>query len=174
MKTRDREFSAVLLSVLLCAACSSAPRPSMRTTAGALSDAAAIRSARMEQNRAMADGAPDRAAEFWTEDVTLRRGLGASVAGRDAYRQLMEADLKSPARMIYERTPLDVEVSDRWPLAFESGRWTARLVSAPAVHVITGRYSAQWVRRNGRWLIRSEVFVALTCEASGCSAVAAP
>ena len=27
--------------------------------------------------------------------------------------------------------------------------------------VISGRYSAQWVKRDGNWLIRSEVFVAL-------------
>ena len=122
----------------------------------------------------MAEGVPARAAEFWTEDVTLRRGLGAAVVGRDAYRALMEADLRSPARMIYERTSLDVDVSDHWPLAFESGTWTAHLASAPSVPVITGRYSAQWVRRDGRWLIRSEVFVALTCNASGCAAVAVP
>jgi hypothetical protein len=40
--------------------------------------------------------------------------------------------------------------------------------------VIGGRYSAQWVKRGGRWLIRSEVFVALTCDGAGCAAAAVP
>jgi hypothetical protein len=37
-----------------------------------------------------------------------------------------------------------------------------------------GRYAAQWVKRQGRWLIRSEVFVALTCSGIGCSYTAVP
>lgn len=130
--------------------------------------------ARAQQNRAMAEGDPARAAEFWTEDVTLRRGLGASAAGRDAYRQLMESDLRSPSRMIYERTAFRVEVSDHWPLAFESGSWVARRADDRSIDLITGRYSAQWVKRGDRWLIRSEVFVALTCKAAGCEAMALP
>jgi len=34
--------------------------------------------------------------------------------------------------------------------------------------VIGGRYAAQWHRISGRWLIRSEVFVALTCSGDPC------
>jgi hypothetical protein len=40
--------------------------------------------------------------------------------------------------------------------------------------VIGGRYSAQWVKRGDRWLIRAEVFVALTCSEVGCEATAVP
>jgi hypothetical protein len=40
--------------------------------------------------------------------------------------------------------------------------------------VIGGRYSVQWVKRDGRWLIRSEVFVALTCAGTGCASKAVP
>ena len=162
------------LGVLLCLACSSGSRRPTSAVDVRTSDAAAIRAARAEQNRAMAAGAIARASEFWTEDVTLRRGLGASAAGRDAYRRLMESDLGSSSRMIYERTPVEVDVSDRWPLAFENGTWTARLASAPSAELITGRYGAQWVKRDGRWLIRSEVFVALTCKELGCEAGAVP
>lgn len=35
-----------------------------------------IRAARLAQNAAMAAGDVDRAARWWTEDVTIRRGLG--------------------------------------------------------------------------------------------------
>ena len=40
--------------------------------------------------------------------------------------------------------------------------------------VISGRYAAQWVQRDGRWLIRSELFVALHCADAGCSFMALP
>jgi hypothetical protein len=34
--------------------------------------------------------------------------------------------------------------------------------------------AAQWVKRYGKWLIRFEVFVALTCADAGCKSVAVP
>jgi ketosteroid isomerase-like protein len=40
-------------------------------------DQAAIRAARIAQNEAIASGDLDRAAGFWTDDVTVRRALGS-------------------------------------------------------------------------------------------------
>ena len=39
--------------------------------------------------------------------------------------------------------------------------WEGHLDTITGPVVIGGRYSAQWVKRGDRWLIRSEVFVAL-------------
>jgi ketosteroid isomerase-like protein len=116
-------------------------------------DARAIRTARLAQNAAMAAGDVDLAARWWTEDVTIRRGLGAGVS--------------SDTALVYWRTTTDVSVSPAWPLAFETGTWTAR-VAGKGPSLITGRYSAQWVKRSEQWLIRAEVFVALKCTGRGC------
>lgn len=124
------------------------------------SESDAVRQARQEQNRAMAVGDVERVASFWTEDITLRRGLGASVIGKDACRALIDPSPTAES-LIYIREPDVIEVSPDWPLAFESGTWTAQFGDSPPV--IAGRYSAQWVKRGDLWLIRSEVFVALTC-----------
>jgi ketosteroid isomerase-like protein len=137
-------------------------------------DVAAIRTARAEQNRAIADGDADRIASFWTDDVTVRSGLGALVTGRAAYRERIVGNGPAGRRLVYVRMPRSIEIGHHWPLAFETGTWTARLGDIRGAEMMGGRYSAQWVKRNGRWLIRSEVFVALTCEASGCDAAAAP
>jgi hypothetical protein len=40
--------------------------------------------------------------------------------------------------------------------------------------VMSGRYSAQWVKREEAWLIRSEIFVAINCNEEGCTASALP
>ncbi len=159
---------AALLIAALLAACISAGSGS------AAKDVTAIRTARAEQNRAIVDGNANRIASFWTDDVTVRSGLGALVTGRAAYRERIVANGPSGRRLVYVRLPRSIEISRRWPLAFETGTWTACLGDIRGPEMMGGRYSAQWVKRDGRWLIRSEVFVALTCQASGCDAAAAP
>jgi ketosteroid isomerase-like protein len=132
-----------------------------------ISDVDAVRQARMDQNDAMAIGDSERVASFWTDDITLRRGLGTSVVGKDAYRALIDA-APNEKSLIYVREPDFIEVSSGWPLAFESGTWTARCGSLDSPPLVTGRYSAQWVKREGYWFIRSELFVALTCTDGAC------
>lgn len=137
-------------------------------------NARAVRAARAAQNVAIAAGDADRVAEFWTDDVEIRRGLGQLVIGRDAYRALYVIAGNRDSAFVYQRLPVLVEVSDRWPLAYESGTWAAHVGRANGPVVIRGRYSAQWVKRGDRWLIRGEVYVALTCRGVGCASSAAP
>jgi ketosteroid isomerase-like protein len=137
-------------------------------------DQVAIRAARTAQNTAIAAGDLDRVASFWTDDVTVRRALGQPLDGRAAARRALEPPAAPGSRIVYQRLTRDVEVSVQWPLAFETGTWEGHLGSIGGPIVIGGRFSAQWVKRGGQWLIRSEVFVALTCSAVGCESVAVP
>jgi ketosteroid isomerase-like protein len=134
----------------------------------------AIRQARAAQNRAIVAGDADLVASFWTEDVTVRRGLGQPLSGRADARKLFEQSGNRDSTLTYQREPSTVEVSSHWPLAFESGTWVGYAGGRNGAAVIRGRYSAQWVKRDSRWLIRSEVFVALSCAGSGCKYEAAP
>jgi ketosteroid isomerase-like protein len=129
-------------------------------------EAAAVRAARSAQNSAIAARDLDRAATFWTDDVVIRSGLGRVIQGRATYRSTLGADSVT----VYRRDPERVDVSDneRWPLAFESGTWSGR-DARTGRPLIRGRYAAQWIKRDGRWLIRGEVFVALGCSNSGCT-----
>jgi len=154
-------------TVLALVACSATPT---KAPSAPGPDERAIRTARLEQNDAIARKDPDRIASYWTDDVAIRRGLGPLVVGREGYRALFRDD----PDVIYVRIPTSIEVSDHWPLAFETGEWTGRPGGATAPAVIRGRYSAQWVKRDGRWLIRAEVFVALGCDSVGCGWPAAP
>ena len=133
-----------------------------------------LRDARVAQNAAIAAGDLDGAAAFWTDDVTVRRALGQPLTGRADARRALEPPLPPAPRIIYQRLTREVEVSAQWPLAFESGTWEGHLQSATGPTILGGRFSAQWVRRGTQWLIRSEVFVALTCSGVGCQSVAVP
>jgi len=143
---------------------------------GATGDEAAVRAARAGQNEAIAARDLDRIASYWTDDVEIRRGLGPLVIGRGEYRRLFAGDStrSRDSVVIYQREPNAVEISARWPLAYESGTWAGHLGRGDGPLVIGGRYAAQWVKRDGRWLIRGEVYVALSCADSGCSFAALP
>ena len=129
-------------------------------------EAAQVRAARAAQNTAIAAHDLDRAATFWTDDVVIRSGLGQVVQGRASYRAAMAGDTET----VFRREPDRVDVSDnvKWPLAFESGTWTGR-GARDGRPLIRGRYAAQWIKRDGKWLIRAEVFVALGCSGAGCN-----
>ena len=129
-------------------------------------EAAEVRAARAAQNTALARHDLDRAATFWTDDIVIRSGLGRVIESKTAYKNAFAGE----PDLVYSREPdrVDVSNNDKWPLAFESGIWTAR-VNGSGPPIIRGRYAAQWIKRNGKWLIRSEVFVALTCSGKGCS-----
>lgn len=180
----SRFHRAFLFVGLLCAtltACASGPvsgtaKSAATPPAAEGAEATAVREARAAQNQAIAAGDPARIATFWTEDVEIRRGLGALVVGRDAYRQMFADDTAGnrDSVVVYQREPAAVEVSTQWPLAYEAGTWVGHLGRLDGPIVIGGRYSAQWVKRGGRWLIRGEVYVALTCAGAGCRYTAAP
>jgi uncharacterized protein (TIGR02246 family) len=158
------------LSIFIVAALSS---PAQAQSSQA-EDEQAIRAARSRQNQALADKDLDRVATYWTSDVTIRRALGLPLAGADAARKALEPSSSAAPVIVYQRETTAVEVSTNWPLAYEEGRWSGYVDSVGTPVVIGGRYSAQWVKRNGQWLIRSEVFVAITCSGVGCKFQAAP
>lgn len=127
-------------------------------------DEAEIRAARRAQNHAIAAGQLDSASTFWVRDIAIIAGLGVALQGRDVLRAAFAAD----SGVIYERTTTKVELSANWPIAWEEGTWTGRIARSTTPPLVTGRYSAQWRKVNGRWLIRAEQFVALTCTAQAC------
>jgi ketosteroid isomerase-like protein len=160
----------VRILLALCMAAGSRLLPAQPSVSA---DAKAIRAARLAQNAAMAAGDVDKAATWWTDDVTIRRGLGTGISGIEGYKGILERAPIADTALVYQRRTTDVTVSSAWPLAFETGTWTAR-VGGKGPALITGRYSAQWVKRDGKWLIRAEVFVALTCSGQGCTSKAVP
>jgi len=125
--------------------------------------AADIREARLAQNALLATNQVDSAASFWADDVVLTAGLGTVLRGKEAYRRAFAFD----SGMVYVRTPTHIEAAMPWPSAWEDGEWVGRRGPDGPI-VIRGRYAAQWHRVGQRWLIRSEVFVALACSGDAC------
>jgi ketosteroid isomerase-like protein len=142
--------------------------------AGLLAAEQDIRQARAAQTLALAAFDHDLVASFWADDITVRRALGHAVSGAAACRLMLDAGAAASPPIVYQREAVSVTVSAQWPLAFEEGRWTGHAGPADSPAVMGGRYAAQWVRRSGRWLIRSEIFVALSGSGVGLDFVALP
>ncbi len=121
-------FALGIVAQLLLGGCvlAASNRQSGSAPAGSAEERA-IREVRAEQNRAIAAGDADLAATFWTEDVTIRRALGQDVHGRTAYRQLIVPAGNRDSSLIYQRDPATIDVSGRFPLAFETGTWVGQL-----------------------------------------------
>jgi ketosteroid isomerase-like protein len=153
------QVGAIAAAALVASACGS------QLPAAANAETGAVRAARAEQNAAIAARDLDRVASYWTDSVTVTAGLGAGLRGRAAYRRAFELD----SAMLYERTPQQIVVSANWPLAWEQGTWTGRQAGGgDGSSLLSGSYAAQWVKVDGRWLIRSELFVATSCQAVAC------
>ena len=174
-----RRTSAALLLLLAVGTASTGSGQTTQTQQAA--DEAAIRLARSTHTKALAANDIDRVVSYWTSDITIRRALGQTLTGVAEARKVIEpppvtAVTATPAAppIIYQREAVSVTASTHWPLAFEEGRWSGHVGGADAPALLGGRYSAQWVKRDGKWLIRSEVFVALTCAEAACKYPAAP
>lgn len=169
MRAALTKISILVLSGLLSQAASA-------QAAGTAADEAAIKEARRLQTQALARNDLDTVVKHWDPAITIRRALGHPVDGAAAARKLLEpSGTPNPATaIVYQREATSVSVSPNWPLAYEEGRWSGHVGSADAKPILSGKYAAQWVKRNGTWLIRSEVFVAIDCADAGCKAAALP
>ena len=126
------------------------------------SNEAAIREVRSTQTLALIAGDVDLAQRHWCPDISIRRAMGQTVSGIAQASAVFTPTGDPAQRIAYRREPVSVQVSDTWPLAYEEGQWSGHQGGTAGPCVMTGRYAAQWVLRDGHWLIRSEVFVALS------------
>jgi ketosteroid isomerase-like protein len=137
---------------------------------------ARIKESRRLQTLALSKNDLDTVVKYWDPAITIRRALGHPVDGAIAARKLLEpSPTQNPATaIVYQREATTVTVSPNWPLAYEEGKWSGHVGTADSKPILAGKYAAQWVKRDGVWLIRSEVFVAIDCADAGCKAAALP
>jgi ketosteroid isomerase-like protein len=97
-------------------------------------------------------------ANFLTDDVLITTGAGTLISGKkELLKYTQEA---SGPRMYWIRTPDEVIVNPETQLAWETGTWKGYLEDSEEP-VVGGKYSAQWTKRSGTWLIQSQLFVTL-------------
>jgi ketosteroid isomerase-like protein len=97
-------------------------------------------------------------ASFSTEDALITTGAGTLISGK---KELIKYIQESTGpRMYWIRTPDEVLVNPKTMLAWETGTWKGYVEGSDEA-VVGGKYSAQWTKASGIWLIQSQLFVAL-------------
>ncbi|MFN1834942.1 YybH family protein [Balneola sp. MJW-20] len=125
-------------------------------------DKTQILKVRSESNEALRVYDNERSYTFLTEDVLITTGNGSLISGKQELRDYVNAaGATDGERMFWIRTPDEVVVNKSRGLAWETGTWKGYSEADDRRSVIGGKYSAQWVKEEGKWLIRSQLFVTL-------------
>jgi len=117
--------------------------------------ARAIEAQRQSFNRAIEAADLDTIAGVLSEDVLLITGTDTDLySGREAQVELWRSDFASSERLVYVRTPECIQVSERFPIALERGRWRGEPKDGRS-GVVQGGYSAKWRHGGDAWRSRS-------------------
>ena len=122
------------------------------------SEVAQILYQREASNQALRAFDDELNATFSTEDAFVTTGAGILISGE---AELMKYIQESTGpRMYWIRTPDEVLVNPKTQLAWETGTWKG-YVEGSDESVVGGKYSAQWTKASGTWLLQSQLFVTL-------------
>jgi ketosteroid isomerase-like protein len=125
---------------------------------------AAIRSARVELNAALANRDLKTTVRYWLPDVNTIGGDGSLWAGRDENTKGFAKIFKDPDFVFGLRTPAKVEVATGGVAeAAESGVWEWRERVGGQLLTYSGPYLVMWQLVDGNWRIRSELYVTTGC-----------
>jgi len=134
------------------------------------SDAAAIRARRAASNAAIENRDLAGIAATLTDDVVVVASSGTVFRGTEMETEGFAAAFEDPEFITYVRTPTSVQVAEDHRFAAERGEWVGSWRRADGRMELRGTYQAQWQKREGQWLIRAELFVALACSGSAACA----
>lgn len=113
---------------------------------------------RKASNQAIRNFDHELNASFSTDDAFITTGAGTLISGKEGQAAYLNS-LQGP-KMYWIRTPDEVIVNPKTSLAWETGNWKGYYEDSDKV-VVSGKYSAQWTKASGTWLIRSQLFVTL-------------
>ncbi|MEN2282952.1 nuclear transport factor 2 family protein [Algoriphagus sp. SE2] len=120
-----------------------------------------IQSQRESSNLALRNFNEELNSTFLTDDVLITTGAGTLLSGK---AELMDYIKNATGpRMYWVRTPNEIKVNPETKLAWETGTWKG-FVEGSTESVVGGKYSAQWTKKSGTWLIQSQLFVTLPIE----------
>ena len=119
-------------------------------------DIAIIKSNRAASNNAIAKHDVGGIAKYWLDDFVQVIGRGTYETGKDNISASWQALFNSNPQVVYVRIPGKIIISDNDTMAWETGKWRG-------LHTYSkgGNYSAMWIKRNGAWMLKAELYVSL-------------
>lgn len=124
-------------------------------------DKQAILETRKLSNRALKAHDLQTFLSFFADDLSITSGNGSVVRGKDSLENYLSRVFAEDEDLYFVRTAQRVSVSDTGDRAWEEGKWVGLRPETPDWRNIGGQYAAMWVKQEGIWRIKSELFVTL-------------
>jgi hypothetical protein len=125
-----------------------------------------IRSVRSLSNAAIKNHDIDSLRETWLPHLNVTTASGLVASSAEELAQLFTRSFSDPNFITADRTPIEIRLSPGRTYAAERGEWIGSWKDGTGVMSIEGIYLAQWHKVETGWRIRSELFVALSCDGS--------
>jgi len=125
------------------------------------SDKHAILETRKSSNRAMKAHQLADFLSYFSEDLSITSGNGSVVRGKDSLENYLSRVFEEDKDLYFVRTAQRVNVSASGDRAWEEGKWVGLRPETANWQNIGGQYAAMWVKEQGVWKIKSELFVTL-------------
>jgi ketosteroid isomerase-like protein len=127
-------------------------------------DEVAIRNERVVLNDALRTRHVKAFANLWLEDVRITGYSGSLIVGREKSIAGFSKLFAGSDFVSGLRTPEKIDVATGGPLeAAESGVFEWQVRKSDEIVVSRGRYLIMWKKVDGRWKIRSELYVRTSC-----------
>lgn len=121
----------------------------------------ALHDLREQSNAALQKGEIGEISKFWTEDILITTGNGTLLTGKSAIKKFLQQVYQQYPNVVYERTPMEIEINSSKGLAWEKGSWIGFNRGKKEDRIAHGKYSAMWTRQGDTWKIKSQLFVEL-------------
>ncbi len=137
-------------------------------SAWAQDDIETIRSNRLDSNAAIARHDVGAMQAFLDDDFVITISTGAIQRSRNEHGESFALHFEQFPDVTYLRTPIEIVLSDAYPLAIEHGNWVGSRTTKSGKLENGGQYTAAWKKTDGEWRIYSELYVGLYCHGADC------
>ncbi len=124
-------------------------------------DKQAILESRKGSNRALKTHDLPAFLSFFADDLSITSGNGSVVLGKDSLENYLTRVFEEDEDLYFVRTTQRVAINDTGDRAWEDGKWVGLRPQTAGWENIGGQYAAMWVKEEGIWKIKSELFVSL-------------
>lgn len=134
---------------------------SMSFTRTELDDRRAITMARILTNQAIANKDTAGMGKHWASDIVVISSRNSEFHGRRQYQMGFAREFE--AGRLFVRKPKRIEIFQEWKMASEEGDWYGQWQDKDGPVQLSGIYFAKWHKIEGKWLIRTEIFMPTKC-----------
>ncbi|MBL7870429.1 MAG: nuclear transport factor 2 family protein [Cyclobacteriaceae bacterium] len=133
----------------------------VRAQNGLEADKNEILKVRKESNLALKNHQIEKILSFLTEDINIAASNGKIFSGKIAFKDALTTIFSNSPDLYFVRNSEEVLLNSENNIAWEKGTWIALRPKTDNWNNYGGNYSAYWVKTDGIWKIKSELFVKL-------------